>query len=84
MTCLGGGGGVSIIFCWSAMQPYKGGGKFAFQIDREIFSATFRVLREFLAPQQYTLWTLAGGGGVPHKIQGTPQNFPQRNLAPRF
>ena len=36
-------------------------GNFAFQIDREISHAKFSVLREFLAHQQYTLWTLAGG-----------------------
>ena len=34
---------------------------FAFQIDREISHVKFRVLREFLAHQRYTLWTLAGG-----------------------
>ena len=36
-------------------------GNFAFQIDREISLAKFRVLREFLAHRQYTLWTVAGG-----------------------
>ena len=30
-------------------------------MDREISHAKFRVLREFLAHQRYTLWTLAGG-----------------------
>ena len=45
----GGGGGIS----WHL--------NFAFQIDREISHAKFRVLREFLAHQQYTLRTLAGG-----------------------
>ena len=43
------------------MALYFRVGNFAFQIDHEISHAKFRVLREFLAHQQYTLWTVAGG-----------------------
>ena len=38
------------------------------------------VLRKFLAHQQYTLWTLAGGTT---QNSGVRRNFPQRNLPPR-
>ena len=53
VRCAGGGLG------FVALQVRVG--NFAFQIHREISHANFGVLREFLAHQQYTLWTLAGG-----------------------
>ena len=64
----------------------EGGGiswhfNFAFQIDREISHAKFRVLHEFLVHQQYTLWTLAGGTA---QNPGARRNFPQRNSPPQI
>ena len=56
-------------------------GNCAFQMDRERPHAKFRVLREFVAHQRYTRWTLAGAGSTQ---PGALRNFPQRNLPPRI